>query len=566
MLEGAASLSTYGKYRAIAKLGQGGMADVHLAVVRGPAAFNKLVVIKRHRGIGEGNAELAMFLDEAKLAARLSHTNIVQTYEIGHDDDGYFIVMEYLEGQALNRVLKAVNRGDRGAEVFTCPVWAKILADVLAGLHHAHELHDYDGTPLAIVHRDISSHNIFVTYDGVAKIVDFGIAKAALNTTRTETGMLKGKVAYMAPEQAVGSRTVDRRADVFIVGLVLWEMLAHKRLFQGNAPDTIRRLLAGDLPRVSTVVPGVPRVLDDIVAKALQHEPDARFQTAAEMRRALDGYLRTCGEDVEAESIGLGMQALFAVRRAKLQRQIQEQIEQVSVAGSKTDSITPIGLSPRTLAAGLPTLDSGSSHEHHGTGSESSLRVVAAAPAPSRRGVVLGGAVAGVVLVAVASLAFGSFLTRAPVPVATASQSASPAPAGAVQTAGMVEITSVPAEATVIWEGKPVGTTPLKLDLAPGLQTVVVSKPGFADQSLAVMVAPGASVTRQAELQPKESASAAIPAPEPPTRAAATARSRPEPSPPRGPVDPTATATKPEPPAVAPPSKPRVVDDPKVVE
>src|SRR5262249_24981994 len=157
----------------------------------GPASFSKLVVIKRHRGQSGADSETAlrMFLDEAKLSARLHHPNIVQTYEVGVEDGDYFIVMEYLEGQPLHRIIKAVVTRAPGAASFTQRAWAKIVADVLNGLHYAHELRDYDGTPLDIVHRDVSPQNVFVTYDGVVKVVDFGIAKAALNTTHTDTGV-----------------------------------------------------------------------------------------------------------------------------------------------------------------------------------------------------------------------------------------------------------------------------------------------------------------------------------------------------------------------------------------
>ncbi len=145
-----------------------------------------------------------MFLDEAKLSARLNHPNIVQTYEVDHDDAGYFTVMEYLEGQPLSAIMRAVAEGSRARRA-SRGVWVRIVADLLSGLHYAHELRDYDGAPLGIVHRDVSPHNIFVTYDGAVKLLDFGIAKASINTDLTETGKLKGKTSYMAPEQAVGS-------------------------------------------------------------------------------------------------------------------------------------------------------------------------------------------------------------------------------------------------------------------------------------------------------------------------------------------------------------------------
>src|SRR5262245_45560386 len=204
-------VSTIGKYQLIANLGHGGMADVYLSVVHGPVGFNKLTVIKRLRpSLAEEQEFLAMFLDEARLAARLNHPNVVQTNEVAEIEGQYYIAMEYLDGQPLNRILtRAQKAGTLPRELLI-----RVVADCLAGLHYAHELADYDGSPLGVVHRDASPHNIFVTYDGQTKVVDFGIAKAATRSAETRGGVLKGKVAYMAPEQA-RSGEVDRRSDVF---------------------------------------------------------------------------------------------------------------------------------------------------------------------------------------------------------------------------------------------------------------------------------------------------------------------------------------------------------------
>ncbi|WP_437994788.1 bifunctional serine/threonine-protein kinase/ABC transporter substrate-binding protein [Sorangium sp. So ce185] len=319
-----------GKYRPIAKLGRGGMGDVFLAIARGPGSFNKLVVVKRHRGVGgDGEKIVTMFLDEAKLSARLNHPNIVQTYEVGVDEAGYFTVMEYLEGQPLNAIMRAVAQGEPGADGFARGVWVRIVADVLGGLHYAHELCDYDGTPLGIVHRDVSPHNIFVTYDGAVKLLDFGIAKASINTDLTETGKLKGKTSYMAPEQAADSAGIDRRADVFVAGIVLWELLTRERLFGGDAVSALWKLAAVDeIQRPSLVHPDIPPALDAIVARALERDPAKRYATAQEMRAALEDYLRGSGEDVRSDEIGARMLAVFAERRASMQRQIKAYIEQ----------------------------------------------------------------------------------------------------------------------------------------------------------------------------------------------------------------------------------------------
>jgi serine/threonine-protein kinase len=195
------------------------MADVFLAMAQGPGAFNKLVVVKRLRRITDTDGRhVLMFMDEAKLSARMNHPNIVQTYEVGSDQGDYFIVMEYLEGQTLKHVVRAVSQGAHGAAAFRRGTWLRIVAEMLRGLHYAHELRDFDGAPLGIVHRDVSPHNIFITYDGAVKLVDFGVAKATVNSTHTESGIYKGKLTYMSPEQVTAGKTVDRRADIFAAG------------------------------------------------------------------------------------------------------------------------------------------------------------------------------------------------------------------------------------------------------------------------------------------------------------------------------------------------------------
>src|SRR6185369_9959070 len=268
-----ASANSLGKYRLIAELGHGGMAEVYLAVVRGPAGFNKLLVIKQIRPqLAEDPEFLGMFLDEARLAARFSHPNVVQTNEVGQEGDRYFIAMEYLEGQPLNRVIHRLGR----ATGVPLGMHVKVMLEVCAGLHHAHELADYDGTPLSVVHRDFTPHNIFLTYDGLVKVVDFGIAKAMNSSSETRTGVLKGKVAYMAPEQARGER-VDRRADIFSVGVMLWEAATGKRLWKGVPDITIlQRLLSGEIPTPRSVKPDISEKLEAIILKALSHQRDDR--------------------------------------------------------------------------------------------------------------------------------------------------------------------------------------------------------------------------------------------------------------------------------------------------
>ena len=322
--------STFGKYHLFATLGRGGMADVFLAIARGPMGFNKLAVIKRLRSnLADDPTFRNMFLDEARLAARLNHPNIVHTYEVGEKDGNYFIAMEYLEGQSLNKIIReAVKRN----EVFEQTFCARIISDALAGLESAHGLADYDGRPLNIIHRDVSPHNVFVTYGGQAKLVDFGIAKAALSSTETEIGVLKGKVAYMSPEQAVGG-AIDRRADIFAMGIILWELLSRQRLMTGDsAASTLHRLLHLPIPAVSTVREDIDPELDAIVARALEKEPEYRFQSAQEMRDALDGFLASTGRQVRQDEIGRKMSGMFARVREDVQKQIQAHMAKVTAA------------------------------------------------------------------------------------------------------------------------------------------------------------------------------------------------------------------------------------------
>ncbi|AKV03478.1 serine/threonine protein kinase [Labilithrix luteola] len=334
MIDGTPT-TAFGKYQLFASLGRGGMADVFLAVARGQMGFHRLAVIKRLRqALAEEAAFRNMFLDEARLAARLNHPNIVHTYEVGEHNGIYFIAMEYLEGQSLNKVLKEALRRKDALEPEIC---VRIIADALAGLGHAHELRDYDGRPLSIIHRDVSPHNIFVTYDGHTKLVDFGIAKAALSSTETEVGVLKGKVAYMSPEQAMGSR-IDARSDLFAMGIVLWELIARHRLMTGeSAANTLHKLMNEPIPRLASVVPGIDPVLDSICARALEKEPALRWQSASEMRQALEAWLATRPRPSRQDDVGHTMQGLFGTVRDEVRRQIERHMAGISTTSGNTE-------------------------------------------------------------------------------------------------------------------------------------------------------------------------------------------------------------------------------------
>jgi serine/threonine-protein kinase len=323
---------SFGKYQPFATLGRGGMADVFLTVARGPMGFNKLAVVKRLRqALAEEVGFRTMFLDEARLAARLNHPNIVHTYEVGEHNGAYFIAMEFLEGQSLNKVIKEASKRRENIPPTLC---ARVVAEALSGLHYAHELRDYDGRPLTVIHRDVSPHNVFVTYDGHTKMVDFGIAKAALSSTETEVGVLKGKVAYMSPEQAAAG-PIDCRADIFPMGIVLWEMLTGKRLMVGDsAAQTLHRLMNMEIPRVSSVMPEIDPMLDEIVARSLQKDPGYRFQTAAEFRDALEAYIARSGMAARQDDVSRLMLRLFGKVKEEVQRQVQKHMATITRANS----------------------------------------------------------------------------------------------------------------------------------------------------------------------------------------------------------------------------------------
>ncbi len=314
-----------GKYRLLGELGRGGMATVFLAAVEGPSRFTKLVVVKQLKAELASEVEFReMFLDEARLAARLNHPNIVQTYEVMEGDGKFLLVMEYLEGQPLSNVRSRLGR----KKAFQLSDQVRVLADVLEGLHAAHEASDWDGTPLNVVHRDVSPHNVFVTYEGQVKVVDFGVAKASTSSQHTQTGVIKGKISYMAPEQALG-RKVDRRADVFAVGIMLWEAIAGRRLWK-DLPDAgiIHFLACDEVPKIADFAPDADPGLVRACNRALACKPDERFATAAEMRSALDDYLATIHPRPQVRELGASIAAHFAEERARIRAVVERQLSQ----------------------------------------------------------------------------------------------------------------------------------------------------------------------------------------------------------------------------------------------
>jgi serine/threonine-protein kinase len=326
--KGGGQLDLAGKYRLIAELGQGGMATVYLAVSLGTSGFRKLAVVKLIRPQYASDPDLIeMFLDEARLCARLNHPNIVQTYDVGIDDGQHLMAMEYLDGVSFNA---AISRMTRDGRSLNFALRARVLLDVLEGLRYAHELKDYDGKPLQIVHRDVTPHNIFVTYDGQVKLLDFGIAKAATSSVQTATGVIKGKLTYMAPEQAFGD-PVDARADLYAVGVMLWEALMGRRRFPAGLSDAamFTRVASGEMPeKPNAAERGLPSELDAIILRALAPKPEDRFQTAGELHAALDATVRMM-EPVSVRELGALLAVAFAEERQSIRQVIEDQFRRM---------------------------------------------------------------------------------------------------------------------------------------------------------------------------------------------------------------------------------------------
>ena len=339
---------TGSKYQLLMELGKGGMGVVHLAMSRGPQGFTKLLVLKIMRRELLGDEELhCMFMEEARISARLAHPNIVHIYEVGEHEGCPSIAMEYLEGQPLSSLLV------RAPEKMPRHLRLHVLSKALAGLHAAHELRDYDGSPLQLVHRDVSPHNIFVLFDGQVKLLDFGIAKANGSEVETRTGSPKGKIRYMSPQQLMRDK-LDRRADVFSVGVLLWEALAERRMWADREEGEVTRaLLNGQIPPLPDDL-DIPEGLRAMCARALALEANDRYATAEAFQRDLERYLHTQPLPCEPEDLGAFVRAQFGELRHATKKMIDFHIKAVQSGTMMTPAHTPITTSHRRGLAGFP--------------------------------------------------------------------------------------------------------------------------------------------------------------------------------------------------------------------
>lgn len=315
-------------YRELFQIGSGGFAKISVALAQGIEGFTKLVVLKILREeMGLQPGAVKMFMDEARLLARMNHPNIVQVYDVYRRRNAVVIVMEYVDGQPLN-VIRA--RRQKMNSTVSVELGIAILVRVLAALNYAHTLCDFGGEPLGLIHRDISPHNVMVTYDGQVKLLDFGIAKlgsAQGVSEQTRAGVIKGKLTYMAPEQLVGG--ADHRVDIFAVGVLLWELAAQRRYWV-DAPETtiMRRLLSGELPHLYERA-GLDDELYRICSKALSRDVDQRYTSAAEMQGDLERYLAGRGILVSQEALGQLVCETCSDVREKVQEAIRDQISKI---------------------------------------------------------------------------------------------------------------------------------------------------------------------------------------------------------------------------------------------
>jgi hypothetical protein len=340
-----------GRYVVFDEIAAGGMASVHLGRLVGAVGFSRTVAIKRlHPHLARDAEFAAMFLDEARLAARVRHPNVVAVLDVVHDGGELLLVMDYVQGESLSRLARGVRPG-----AIPTRIAVTVVTGVLHGLHAAHEATTEQGEPLQIVHRDVSPQNVMVGVDGVARVFDFGVAKASHRVQTTQDGSIKGKISYMAPEQLL-SELVDRRADIYSAAVVLWEALTGERLFEGdNQGRIIRKILDEAVPVPSSVVPGLPKALDDAVMRGLERDVTKRWQSARDFAAALEG----CAPAASATQVGEWVEAIGGGalgERAKRVQDIESRSEIVNARGEHTAATIVEGAARAKPIAAPPTV------------------------------------------------------------------------------------------------------------------------------------------------------------------------------------------------------------------
>ncbi|MFT3775735.1 MAG: serine/threonine-protein kinase [Minicystis sp.] len=335
----------FGKYTLLRRLAAGGMAEIFLALHRSMAGFEKLIVIKRILpSMNQNKAFIEMLLHEARIAATLSHPNIVQIFDVGQVDGTYFIAMEHIHGEDIQAIVRAMKKKD--LTEFPLEHTLSIVLGMCAGLAYAHDKRDLDGKPLAIVHRDISPRNIVVSFTGDVKIVDFGIAKSGVEPGEdTNSGQLKGKAPYMSPEQASG-QPIDWRSDIFATGVMLFELTTGRRLFKGASEfETLKLIVDKEYPRPSEIKPDFPLGLERIIMKALEKSRDDRYQSARDMQADLEAFVREERIAVSQVSLNSWMSWLFEDKLAQQKEALQDIKQLADVIAAQQGSLYEGGTS-----------------------------------------------------------------------------------------------------------------------------------------------------------------------------------------------------------------------------
>lgn len=488
-----------GQYRPLAQLGQGGMARVILCAREGPANIQKLLVVKEIREELANDAEfVTMFMDEARLATRMSHPNVVQTFEVGAEGHRHYMVMEYLEGQPMNAVLGRVRRK------LPLGVHLRILARVLAGLHYAHELRGFDGKPLAVVHRDVSPQNTILCYDGQVKLVDFGIAKAAGAASRTTAGIFKGKLGYVAPEQIQGV-DVDRRADVFSVGVMLWEALVGRRLTYGeNEAAILHKRTTGTQARVRDARAEADGELAAICNRAMDLDPGRRFATALEMQSALETRMEALGLRASDADLGQLVARAFVEERAGIQAILERQLALPARTAADASAVAKLPLlsqdpgpqsippSSSTSDAWAPAAAPPSLTPQSMAGTSTSLPAAALPQLRASKGklaaaaaVVVAGAGAVAIVAMLAGKSSPSASSAATRSSAAASGTGARSPLAKEDTTVDVSVEVTPPGARILLDGADVGRSPFRASLRKDDREhrVEVSAAGYASET-----------------------------------------------------------------------------------
>lgn len=331
-------LPRLGRYELLVRIGKGGMASVYLARERGAVGLEALHAIKvLHPSFSREKELVDMLLDEARIASRLEHPNVVRVADLGTEAERAYVVMDYVDGPALDRLLR------RSPHARPPELIVPIVIDALRGLHAAHELCDERGRPLELVHRDVTPGNVIVGTDGIGRITDFGIAKARARLTKTREGVVKGKAGYIAPELLLG-RPIDRRADVFSMGVLLWNALTGEMLFETeDLASTLRALLEREVPPPSLIGLAPPPIFDAPILMALARDPDDRHESALEMAQALEDAMVVHGRSADPVAIGAWVREVFSE-----QLETRRRAATTSAAGAEMD---PDVLEPPSTSA-----------------------------------------------------------------------------------------------------------------------------------------------------------------------------------------------------------------------